>query len=225
MAMSIAQAQAAFLREGGPMGGMMRPSPNELSDMEKLLAEYIEKFLNKAADNLNESQSITTGNLLKSLSFDLEPTRTGYIINFTALDYYKFVDQGVRGAGASSRNQTSPFKFKFISPSKSHQLAIEKWIIRNRLTARATDVNKYGRTGRERKVIDANKGRKTLAYLIARSIKREGLKATNFWSDAFEDTFKDFGQKMSAALGRTITVNLQQMATEIQSKKGSKIPT
>ena len=225
MGISIAQAQAKFLSEGGPMGGSLRPAPNELSEMEKLLAGYIERFLNKAADNLNKTQSVTTGNLLDSLDFNIESTRSGYIINFTALDYYKFVDKGVRGAGSSRKNSTSPYKFKFITPSKSHVTAIEKWIIRNRLTATAKDVRKYGRTGRERKAIDPTKGRKTLAFIIAKSIKRDGLYETGFWSDAFTDTFKDFGAQMSAALGKTITVNLQQMAAEIQSKKGSKIPT
>jgi hypothetical protein len=223
MGVSIAQAQAAFLREGGPMGGTIRPAPNELSDMEKLLAGYIEKFLNTAADNLNKTQSVTTGNLRNSLDFEIVSDRNGYTINFTALDYYKFVDKGVRGAGASRKNNTSPYKFKFITPSKSHVTAIEKWIISNRLTATARDVNRYGRTGRERKAIDPAKGRKTLAYIIARSIKRDGLYETGFWSDAFEDTFKDFGVKMSEALGKTITVNLQQMAKDIKGQ-GVNIP-
>ena len=225
MGISIAQAQAKFLSEGGPMGGSLRPAPNELSEMEKLLAGYIERFLNKAADNLNKTQSVTTGNLLDNLDFEIVSDRNGYTINFTALDYYKFVDKGVRGAGASRKNSTSPYKFKFITPSKSHVTAIEKWIIRNRLTATAKDVRKYGRTGRERKAIDPTNGRKTLAFIIAKSIKRDGLYETGFWSDAFTDTFKDFGTQMSAALGKTITVNLQQMAAEVQSKKGSKIPT
>jgi hypothetical protein len=226
MAVSIAQAQAAFLKEGGPMGGVLRPAPNELSEMEKILAEYIEKFLNKAAGNLNKTQSVTTGKLLDSLDFNIVSDRDGYTINFTALDYFKFVDKGVRGAGSSLKNSTSPYKFKYLmgqgkgkSGKKSTLItAIEKWIIRNRLTATAKDVNKYGRTGRERKAIEATMGRKTLAFLIARSIKRDGLYETGFWSDAFEETFRDFGVKMSEALGKTITVNLQQMAEDIKGK-------
>ena len=223
MALSIAQAQAAFLKDGGPVGGTLRGQPNELSDIEKMMSDYITKFLNAASDNLNKNQSVTTGNLLDSLNFNIESTKAGYTINFTALDYYKFVDKGVRGAGASRKNNTSPYKFKFITPSKSHVTAIEKWIIRNRLTATARDVNRYGRTGRERKAIAPTKGRKTLAYIIAKSIKRDGLYETGFWTDAFNDTFKDFGVKMSEALGKTITVNLQQMAKDIKGQ-GVNIP-
>lgn len=219
--MTIAQAQSEFLKSGGFRGGIDRPSEGELSAIEQELSNYITAFLNKASDNLNKTNSITTGDLDRSLSFEIVPTNTGYLVNFKALEYYKFVDKGVRGAGSSRKNNTSPYSFKFINPSKSHVTAIEKWIIRNRLTATARDVNKYGRTKRESKAIDPNKGRRDLAYIIAKSIKRDGLYETGFWSDAFDETFKDFGQKMSAALGKAITVNLEQMKEDLANFKGS----
>jgi len=224
MAVSIAQAQAKFLSEGGPVGGTIRPKPNELSEIEKILSEYIIDFFNNAADNLNKTNSVTTGNLLDSLNFDLISDRNGYTINFTALDYYKFVDKGVRGAKESKKNTTSPYKFKFLRPSKSHIAAIEQWIIKNGLVARAMDVQKYGTTRRESKALSPEDQRKNLAYIIAKSIKRQGLTATNFWTNAFNETFKDFGIKLSEATGKTITVNLKQMAEEVKGK-GAKIPT
>jgi len=207
---TIAQAQAKFLESGGlDKGGMLRPDPSELSELEKELSRYIVQFLDTASDNLKKTGS--------------------YLINFKALDYFKFVDKGVRGAGSSRKNSTSPYRFKFITPSKNHVTAIEKWIIKNRMTATARDLK--GRTGRERKAIDPTKGRQQLAYIIAKSIKRDGLYETGFWSDAFDQTFKDFGQKMSAALGKTITVNLEQMKEDLANFKGKgagkgvKIPT
>lgn len=216
--MTIAQAQDAFLKSGGFRGGIDRPSEGELSAIEQELSNYITAFLNKASDNLNKTNSITTGDLDRSLSFEVIPTGNGYLVNFKALEYFKFVDKGVRGAGSSRKNNTSPYSFKTITPSKSHVTAIEKWIIRNRLTATAKNLK--GRTKRESKAIDPNKGRRDLAYIIAKSIKRDGLYETGFWSDAFDETFKDFGAKMSAALGKAITVNLEQMKEDLANFKG-----
>ena len=219
--MTIAQAQAEFLKQGGLNGGgMLREDVAELSELEKELSNYITTFLTTASDNLNKTNSVTTGELDRSLSFELVPNKGGYLINFKALEYFKFVDKGVRGAGSSRKNNTSPYRFKYITPSKSHVTAIEKWIIRNRLTATRRDVNKYGRTKRESKAIDPAKGRQQLAYIIAKSIKRDGLYETGFWSDAFDQTFKDFGVKMSAALGRSITVNLEKMKEDLANFKG-----
>ena len=221
ISMTIAQAQAEFLKQGGlDQGGMLREDVAELSELEKELSNYITTFLTTASDNLNKTNSVTTGELDRSLSFELVPNKGGYLINFKALEYFKFVDKGVRGAGSSRKNSSSPYSFKYITPSKSHVTAIEKWIIRNRLTATRRDVNKYGRTKRESKAIYPAKGRQQLAYIIAKSIKRDGLYETGFWSDAFDQTFKDFGVKMSAALGRSITVNLEKMKEDLASFKG-----
>jgi hypothetical protein len=237
---TIAQAQAKFLREGGPKGGtskggvyVVKQGKNKadfskvsgnLGVVQAMIAEYIAEFIKNAEDNLKESNSNTTGALTDSLDFDLTTTATGYTINLNALDYYKFVDEGVRGAGRSLKNNTSPYKFKFLNPSKSHVTAIEKWIIRNRLVSRVSDIQKYGATKRESKSIGPTKGRRGLAYVIAKSIKNDGLRATNFFTDALNDTFKDFGQNLSKALGASITINLQQMADQFKKGQGVNIP-
>lgn len=229
ISMTIAQAQAAFLQEGGfDSGGMLRTEAAELSELEQELSRYVSEFLTTASDNLNKTNSITTGNLEKSLDFEIVPTKGGYLINFKALEYFKFVDKGVRGSVQSRKNRTSPYSFKNKMPPMSH---IKKWIVDNGLVAKAIDVKKYGKTRRETKAINSETKVNTLAFLIARSIKNNGLTATNFWSDAFDETFKDFGQKMSTALGKTISVSLEQMKEDLANFKGKgagkgvKIPT
>ena len=216
--MTISQAQSKFLQEGGfGEGGMLRTEVAELSDFEKELSRYVTEFLTTASDNLNKTNSITTGNLEKSLDFEIVPTKGGYLINFKALEYFKFVDKGVRGSGESRKNRTSPYFFKNKMPPMSH---IKKWIVDNGLVAKAMDVKKYGKTRRETKAISPERKVNTLAFLIARSIKNNGLTATNFWSDAFDKTFADFGQRMSAALGKTISVSLEQMKEDLANFKG-----
>lgn len=226
---TIAQAQAAFNQSGGPEGsssytiqakgqGVTVQFPagfKALGVMEAMLAEYIGEFLTKAADNLNASDSTSTGSLEESMTFRIEPQGGGYVVNFLANDYYKFVDQGVRGVGPGNINTSSDFKFKNAWPSKSHIAAIQKWMKDNNMTAKAMDVSRYGAVGRERKARSRPSNR-SAAFFIARAIKRRGLPATNFWQDAFDQTFADFGQKMSQALGVSLAVNLQRMGENIK---------
>lgn len=237
---TIAQAQALFLSQGGPQGGTDKSFSytaqfngktkqidyngdfGSLGTMEAMLTLYISEFLTQASDNLNASDSTTTGKLDKSLDFKVTPLANGYKVDFTALYYYKFVDKGVQGVGPGNKNSTSPYRFKFANPSKSHVQAIQKWINDNSLTAQVTDIKRWSGVGREIK--GGRMPLKSAAWLVARLIKRKGLKATNFWQDAFDDTFKDFGVRMSEALGRSITVNLEQMAEQLKTK-GLKIPT
>jgi hypothetical protein len=76
-------------------------------------------------------------------------------------------------------------------------------------------VQKYGAVGREnRQPQDVR-----LAKIIARSIKKKGLRRTGFWTDSINETFKDFDVKMSQALGIDIRVNLENMVKEIKTKK------
>jgi hypothetical protein len=103
-------------------------------------------------------------------------------------------------------------------------LPIEKWIVRNRLTATARDVRRSGAIGRETKAIDPVKGRRSLAFSIAKIIQRDGIYETGFWSDAFDDVFKDFGAQMSKALGQSITVSLEQMKNDLANFRGVNIP-
>ena len=184
----------------------------ELLTMEAMLAEYFQEFATKAENNLKKANAISTGALSESIRPETTISPNGISFKIYVNDYYKFVDQGVKGLGKNNRNTTSPYKFKFLNPSKTHVEAIRKWIRENGIKARVTDVKKYGALGQEKK----EPKDKTLARIIARSIKSKGLKRTGFWSDAFDTTFKDFGPKMAQAMGADIRIDLRNMIKEVK---------
>jgi hypothetical protein len=181
----------------------------------QLVAEYIEAFERQVADELNRLDKVDTGSLASSIRYETTETRNGIIIEVFVNDYYKFIDSGVQGVGRNNKNTTSPYRFRTLNPSQSHVSAIRKWIARNGIKARATDVKKYGAVGRENRQPQD----KSLAYIIARSIKSKGLIRTGFWTDSIQETFKDFDVKMSQALGIDIRVNLENMVKEIKTKR------
>ena len=215
---TIAQAQAKLgARATGGLGmskGVFVPK-QDMPLALQMVAEYVEAFEKKVADELNRLDKVDTGGLASSIRYETTETAKGLIIEVYVNDYYKFVDKGVRGVGRNNKNTTSPFRFRYLNPSKSHVSAIRKWIARNGIRARATDVKKYGAVGRENR----QPKDKSLAYIIARSIKSKGLPYTGFWEKSIDAVFKDFDVKMSQALGIDIRVNLENMVKEIKTKK------
>ena len=213
---SIAKAQQKALQSGFLNNlGTGRTSSPRLSTVEAMLALYAEEFIKAANDNLNADNSTSTGKLGDSIEFELQGTNTAFNMQLLVLDYYDFVNKGVKGVKGSGIS--SPYSFKHINPSKSHVEAIRKWIKENRNKVKVTDI-KYGKTRQETKAIPYEKKLDQLAYIIARSNKKKGIKGTGFWDKAFDNTFRDFAVQMSKALGVDVQVDLNQLVQGIKKR-------
>jgi len=185
-----------------------------LNVVEAMIGLYTIKFIEEANQNLAQTNSVSSGKLQDSLGFKNTFTGQKYTVDYLAEDYFRFVDEGVQGTGPGSINNTSPFRYKNKMPPPN---AIEKWLKQNRGKGRVSDVRKYGSEGVEKKSIKTNISDKTLSFIIARSIKRKGLKATGFWSKAWAETFKDFDQQMSKALGEDIKIELRNINRDVNN--------
>ncbi len=72
-----------------------------------------------------------TGALYNSLKYEPRQEEGAFLIDFIMEDYGAFVDEGWMGAGSSSNNRTSPFKFGSGTGKKGGLTkGIEKWIKR-----------------------------------------------------------------------------------------------
>lgn len=80
-------------------------------------------------------------------------------------DYYKFIDQGVDGTEVS---HGAPYKFKNENPSPEHVQKIQDWIPKRNIFLPA-EIGSY----------------KSFAYVIARSVKRKGIKPKKITDKVF----------------------------------------
>ena len=136
--------------------------------------------------------------------FDYLVTNTGETVTLEfvfgkAEDYWQFVDEGVKGAGGfkgsgRARGQGSPFKFSNKMPPRR---AIDKWIVSKPLKA--------GRDERGRFV-----SRKSLAFLIQRSIFQRGLERTQFFSKPFTEQLDKQTDNITKAFADDIEIALEQ---------------
>ena len=132
-----------------------------------LVTKWLEGVIKLAKQNLANANAIASDSL--SASIDIKPitlTDTSFVVAIVANDYWKFVDLGVKGAVSSSRAPNSPFQYRDKRPPIR---PIQEWIAFKEIQLE----------GRDKKAAN-----RSFAINIANKIRREGLRATNFMSNA-----------------------------------------
>tara|TARA_R100001594_G_scaffold19858_2_gene38672 strand:+ start:1585 stop:2127 length:543 start_codon:yes stop_codon:yes gene_type:complete len=141
--------------------------------------------------------------------FDYLVTNTGDTVTLefefgNADNYWKFVDEGVRGAGGfkgsgRARGKGSPFRFgsgKFGGTWNKFKKSIKNWI------------RKKGLKGRDKK------GRfikvESFAFLIQRSIFQRGLQRTQFFSKPFTEQLNKQTDIITEAFADDLQIALDQ---------------
>ena len=96
------------------------------------------------------------------------------------------------------RGQGSPYKYSNNMPPTK---ALDKWVVRKGLE---------GVRDKKGRFIP----RKSLMFLIARSIKKYGIKPSNFFTDAFRSVYKNMKRPFLKAYGEDM-LNLLKKTMEI----------
>jgi len=164
-----------------------------LMDFQKT-KQAIEKFaklvISLSRRNLTRKDINTSKELYKSLDYVVNVYDKEFSVQFKMLDYGAYLDQGVHGSKSSYiKTQKSPFKysgrFKSIPPS-----SLDKWMIKKGIAPR----NVQGQ------FMD----RKSLKFLIARSIYQKGIEATHFFTRPFESRLEKLEPEVIEAFGLDI---------------------
>lgn len=160
-----------------------------LENVKKELDKFRNAVVAEAKKELVKQGKKSSGDLYNSIDSDLEVYKSNnFALSFTLGDYGEFVDKGVSGTKVKYK---TPFKYttKMPPPSK-----LDKWIVRKGL---AKDSK-----GRFIK-------RKSLQFLIARSIFRKGLKPSLFFTKPFNKHFKKVSKELVDSFGLDIDNFLQ----------------
>lgn len=214
--MSISKAQALALGDGFLNTLGEKPmSEGQLPVVEQLLKDFGADFIKQAQANLKANNSIAGGSIndirLQFTKFGTTYSLSlGYPKSEPASKYFDFVNKGVKGTKNEKADSKTPYKF---NPSKKSVpvAPIEKWLTYNKL--KTVSVKKYNKLGVELKAIDS---KKSLAYVVARSIHRKGMKSTHYFDNAATQTFgKNFYEVMQTALGKDIQIKIRQLGKEI----------
>ena len=212
--MSISKAQIQALRDSflQSLGGSFdKYKGGELPVLEDTLLLYGQAFNDRVTQILDSENITSSGRLAEPALPIITKFGTGYILSLgyepgsEASKYYDFVNKGVKGTKNEKADGKTPYTFKGNKKAVPVS-SIEKWLSYNKL--KSVSVKKYTKLGTEAKAID---GKKSLAFLIARSIHRKGLRSTHYFDRAVAQIFnKEFIENIAIAVGGDIQIQIKQ---------------
>ena len=152
-----------------------------MGQFNQVLEKYAKYVIQQSRSNLTKRKSNATKRLYNSLGYVIQGTR----VTFESEDYGQFIDKGVKGSKSTySESRNSPFRYRSKQPPSD---SITKW------------AKIRGIQGRDKKT-----GRfitnKSLSFLIARSIKEKGIRATMFFTKPFEAGIVKYSDEMIEAI-------------------------
>ena len=170
-------------------------------NIERYLESFGKQVVNRSKGNLQKAGK--GGKLENSIKFEVITTADGFTVQFYMSSYGQFVDKGVSGTQTKrtfkdykSKTIKSPYSYK---NSKGHSQppskALDKWVVRKGIAPRDA-------SGKFMK-------RKTITFLIARSIGRKGIQGISFFQKPLGLAMKDFPTLVLKAIRKDISDNLK----------------
>ena len=149
-----------------------------MSEFKKALEKYAKYVIQQSRSNLTKKKNNASKQLYNSLEYKIQ----GDKISFLSEKYGEFIDKGVKGSKSTyPESSASPFKYTTKQPPSR---VFDKWSIRKGIAPR----DKQGRFV----------SRQSLNFLIARSIKNKGIRATLFFTKPFERGLDLYGDEIVA---------------------------
>ncbi len=165
-------------------------------NIEKYLNSFGKQVVNRAKGNLQKAGK--GGNLENSITFKVVTEADGFSVQFYMDSYGTFVDKGVSGTKKKrtfkdykSKTISSPYKYTTKQPPSR---VLDKWIVKKGIAPR----DEKGRF----------MSRKSISFLIARSIGRNGIQGISFFQKPLGLGLKQFGKDLLGSLKEDIIEGL-----------------
>ena len=168
-------------------------------NVKKVFDLFGKKTVKTARGILNAKGKNTSGDLSSSLGYYLNVKEGVVELRFLGAPYADLVDKGVRGSKSSAKAPKSPYSYTTKQPPSN---VIDKWVVRKGLSGARNDKGQFIK-------------RKSLVFLIARSIKLYGVKPSNFFSDALNEGMRTLPKNVAKAYVKDAAAFIQTVTKEM----------
>ena len=146
-------------------------------DRQEVLNRFVRHVVSQAKKNLTTGNRNASKKLYNSIKGEAKSFPNSIGIYFEMEDYGNFQDKGVSGV---KQKFDTPYSYKTKMPPPNK---LDKWIVRKGIAPRAK--GKF--TGR---TVSAVGFKKSILFLVARSIFYNGIKPSLFFTKPFEAAYK-----------------------------------
>ena len=193
----------------------------KLDNMKMALNKAAQEIVRQAKLELGATQTIVqndgksvrkridaSGKLRNSLKVSPLMEENGELTIGILMDYYgTFIDKGVSGTRHSTP-EPSPYSFKSEGVGTNMQYSIFEWMRTKRIRLR--DVG-----GQFKKGKITEKSYESLAYVIARSVKRKGINQTHF----ITNPFNLMNEQLPELLQEALTLDIEEYLLSLKEVK------
>ena len=178
----------------------------ELKELKEALEIFGKTVVLKAKKKLNSNS-----NLAKSLTHKLKVSKNSIELSFLMEEYGLYKDLGVQGKnpnelpeGARKYNQQqaprSPYRFGTGSKKGGFKKAIDKWIVRKNIKGTRNKLGQFT-------------SRKSIGFLIRRSIYLSGIKPSLFFTTPFRVAYKSLPKELATNFAKDVETMIKPYTT------------
>jgi len=178
--------------------------PIQFNELDRVLNKLGKRVVSNARKVLKQQKKVVTGNLSKSLYYNIEGSKESVELNFEAnAPYWDFVEQGVKGLISSAKAPDSPYQFG----SGKEQLmkgtlrgGIDKWVIQKPIA---------GIRGANGRFVP----RKQMVSAISTEIYNYGIAPSNYYSIALDQGYNKSKRLIAKAIGVDVSTFVEENLT------------
>jgi hypothetical protein len=173
---------------------------SDKAEIQKELERFRDYVVSQSRRNLSRLKKNSSRKLYESIKGDVKAMPNSISIQFTMEDYGVFQDAGVSG---TKKKYNTPYSYKSKMPPPK---AFDKWLVRKGIAPRKSG--------------GQFTSRKSLAFLIARSVFRNGIKPSLFFTKPFEAAYKKLPEELVEKYGVDALKLFNQQVDQIIKQNG-----
>ena len=169
-----------------------------------LFNSYAKEFLTAIEEQIKKKNVKASGKLQDNIKVIANEDGSG--IKISMIDYYDFVNKGVKGVDSRKNAPNSQYQYKTYGMPKSARKGIKEYIQSGKASISVVNQKRTTIGAEKKKISLIDLKTNTLVYLI----KKYGIKTTNYFDIAIQSVVKNLSEDIMNLLGKTIVVQIGQ---------------